>query len=133
MIDMSRMPTSDMFSVRGIGVALIVSTSTFLPHLLDAFLVRHAETLLFVHDQEAEIAELDVLRQQAVRADDDVDLAGGEIDERALLLGLALEPADHVDAHREAGEAFPAASSGAETPAPSSARETPPACPPSPP
>ena len=30
MIDMSRMPTSDMFSVRGIGVAVIVSTSTFL-------------------------------------------------------------------------------------------------------
>ena len=29
MIDMSRMPTSDMLSVRGIGVALIVSTSTF--------------------------------------------------------------------------------------------------------
>ena len=28
MIDMSRMPTSDMFSVRGIGVAVIVSTST---------------------------------------------------------------------------------------------------------
>ena len=26
--DMSRMPTSDMFSVRGIGVAVIVSTST---------------------------------------------------------------------------------------------------------
>jgi hypothetical protein len=30
MIDMSRMPTSDMFSVRGIGVAVIVRTSTFL-------------------------------------------------------------------------------------------------------
>ena len=28
MIDMSRMPTSDMLSVRGIGVAVIVSTST---------------------------------------------------------------------------------------------------------
>ena len=28
--DMSRMPASDMFSVRGIGVAVIVSTSTFL-------------------------------------------------------------------------------------------------------
>ena len=28
MIDMSRMPASDMCSVRGIGVAVIVSTST---------------------------------------------------------------------------------------------------------
>jgi hypothetical protein len=34
--DMSRMPTSDMFSVRGIGVAVIVSTSTFLRICLSA-------------------------------------------------------------------------------------------------
>ena len=89
MIDMSRMPTSDMFSVRGIGVALIVSTSTLLAELLDLLLVRDAEALLLVHDQQAEIAELHVLRQQPVRADDDVDLAGGEVGERLLLLGLA--------------------------------------------
>ena len=57
MIDMSRMPTSDMFSVRGIGVALIVSTSTFLRQLLDLLLVRDAEALLLVDDEEAEIAE----------------------------------------------------------------------------
>jgi hypothetical protein len=33
--DMSRMPTSDMFSVRGIGVAVIVSNVDFLPQLLE--------------------------------------------------------------------------------------------------
>ena len=88
MIDMSRMPTSDMFSVRGIGVALIVSTSTFLRICLMLLLVRHAEPLLLVDDEQPEIAELDVLREQAVRADDHVDLAGGEIGERLLLLRL---------------------------------------------
>ena len=58
MIDMSRMPTSDMLSVRGIGVALIVSTSTFFLQLLDLLLVRDAEPLLLVDDEQAEIAEL---------------------------------------------------------------------------
>ena len=57
------------------------------PQLLDLLLVRHAEPLLLVDDEQAEIAELDVLRQQPVRADDDVDLAGGQIRERLLLLG----------------------------------------------
>ena len=53
-----------------------------LPQLLDLLLVRDAEALLLVDDEQPEIAELHVLRQQAVRADDDVDLAGGEIGER---------------------------------------------------
>ena len=53
-----------------------------LPQLLDLLLVRDAEPLLLVDDEQAEIAELDVLRQQAVGADDDVDLAGGEVGER---------------------------------------------------
>ena len=57
-----------------------------LPHLLDLLLVRDAEPLLLVDDEQPEVAELDVLRQQPVRADDDVDLAGGEIGERLLLL-----------------------------------------------
>ena len=60
----------------------------FLPELLDPFLVSHAEPLLFVDDEQSEIAELHVLRQQAVRADDDVDLAGGQIGERLLLFRL---------------------------------------------
>ena len=88
MIDMSRMPTSDMFSVRGIGVARHRQHVDLLAQLLDPLLVRDAEALLLVDDEQPEVAELDVLRQQPVRADDDVDLAGGEIVERLLLLGL---------------------------------------------
>ena len=106
MIDMSRMPTSDMCSVRGIGVARHREHVDLLPQLLDLLLVRDAEALLLVDDEQAEVAELDVLRQQAVRADDDVDLAGREIGERLLLLRLRAEAADHVDADGEAGEAL---------------------------
>ena len=43
--------------------------------LLDPLLVRDAEALLFVDDEEAEVLEVDVLRQEAMRPDDDVDLA----------------------------------------------------------
>ena len=50
--------------------------------LLDPFLVRHAEPLLFVHDEQAQVAEADVLGEQPVRADQDVELAfsGGRQD-----------------------------------------------------
>ena len=41
--------------------------------LLQPLLVRDAEMLLLVHHQQPEIGELDRLRQQRVRADDDVD------------------------------------------------------------
>ena len=53
--------------------------------LLDVLLVRHAEALLLVHDQQAEILELHVLAQQPVRADHEVALAGGEVGERLAL------------------------------------------------
>ena len=43
--------------------------------LLQPLLVPDAEMLLLVDDQQAEVLELDRLRQQRVRADDDIDLA----------------------------------------------------------
>ncbi len=43
--------------------------------LLEVFLVRHAEALLFVNDDQPQILELDILRNQAVGADDDIHLA----------------------------------------------------------
>jgi hypothetical protein len=76
----------------------------FLAHLLDAFLVRHAEALLFVDDEQAKISKGHILGEQAVCADDDVQLAGREIGENLLLFGLRPEAADHFRAHREAGE-----------------------------
>ncbi len=66
--------------------------------------MRDAEPLFFVDDQQSEIAKLDVLRQQSVRADDDVDLAGGEIGDRFFLLLLGAKAADHLDANRKPRE-----------------------------
>ena len=64
-----------------------------------------AEALLLIHDHQAEIAELDVLREQAVGADGDIDLALGQVGQRRLeFLGRA-EAAEHLDAHRERLEA----------------------------
>ncbi len=65
--------------------------------LLDALLVRDAEALLLVDDEQAQVLEVHVLREQAVRADDDVDLAVLEADERLLLLLLGLEARERPD------------------------------------
>ena len=40
---------------------------------LELLLVAHAEAVFFVDDDQAEILEMHVLLQQAVRADDDID------------------------------------------------------------
>ena len=48
----------DMCSVRGMGVAESVSTSTCLADILDRLLVRHAEALLLVDNEQAQILEL---------------------------------------------------------------------------
>ena len=75
-------------------------------HLLEPLLVHHAEALLFVDDDQAEIAKDDVFLQQAVRADDDVDLAVGEVAQASpAVLCLRLEARELVDAHRKAREA----------------------------
>ena len=54
----------------------------FLAHLLEAFLVAHAEALFFIDDEQAEVLELDVFGKQAVGADEDVDLAGFDASRR---------------------------------------------------
>ena len=74
-LEISRMPSSDMCSVRGIGVAVIVSTSTVAPQPLEHLLVLDAEPLLLVDDRQAEVLEAHVLLHQPMRADDDVHLA----------------------------------------------------------
>ena len=57
------MPVRLISSVRGIGVADIVSTSTLVLQLLDALLVLDAEALLLVDDEQAEVLELDAVRR----------------------------------------------------------------------
>ncbi len=68
-------------------------------HLLEPFLVRHAEPLLFVDDDEAEVLEPYVLLEQPVRPDDDVDGAVGEPLHDLALLAFRPEAAQHLDAN----------------------------------
>ncbi len=72
--------------------------------LLDALLVAHAEALLFVHHQQAEILEHDVLRKDAMRADDDVHFALGQALQHFGDFLLVAKAAEHFDAHREGRE-----------------------------
>ncbi|MBM7804099.1 hypothetical protein JOE58_003350 [Curtobacterium luteum] len=74
--------------------------------LLELVLVLDAEALLLVDDDEPDVLELDVLRQDPVRADDDVDGAVREARDRLLRLLLRLEPAERPEVHGEAGEAL---------------------------
>ena len=67
-----------MWSVRGIGVAVSVSDVDVGAQRLQPLLVLDAEALLLVDDDEAEVVEHDVLRQEPVRPDDDVDGAVGQ-------------------------------------------------------
>ena len=67
--------------------------------------MRDAEALLLVDDEQAEILELHRFLQQLVRADDEVDLAGGQVVERLFLLLRRAEPGEDVDRDRERREA----------------------------
>ena len=68
------------------------------PHLLEPLLVGHAEALLLVDHDEPQVAELDVLGQQPVRADDQVDRPGGEPGEDLPLMLGVHEARQHPDA-----------------------------------
>ena len=90
MEDISRIPDSAMLSVRGIGVADSVSTSTFLLISLSVSLVPDAEPLFLVHDEQTEILELDLLVEQLVRADNQIDRARLQLFEQRSLLRTGL-------------------------------------------
>ena len=90
-----------MCSVRGIGVAESASTSTSSRSEREQLLLRDAEALLLVEDDEAELLRDHVAREDAVRADQDVDLALGEVAQDLLRLGRGAEARDHLDADRE--------------------------------
>ena len=94
---MSRTPTSARFSVRGMGVAESVRTSTSVLQLLEALLVGHAEALLLVDHDEPQVPEADVLAEQPVRADDDVHAARREAGQRLVLLGAGHEAGQRAD------------------------------------
>jgi hypothetical protein len=104
MIERSRSPAIAMLSVRGIGVAVSVSRCTS-ARSLQTLLLAHAEALLLVDDDEAEVLELHVFLQQAVGADDHVDLALGQLEQLGLDLLRGLEARQHFDPQRPVGEA----------------------------
>ncbi len=68
-----------MCSVRGIGVAVSVRTSIDSRSVFELFLMLHSETLFLVDDEKSQILEANVFLQNAVRADKDIDLAGGSL------------------------------------------------------
>ena len=55
----------------------------------------HAKTLFFIHNQKAEIAKLHILGQDAMRADQQVDLAILQPLNDFLLFFWAAETAEH--------------------------------------
>ena len=50
-----------------------------LAHLFQAFFVGYTEPLFFVDDQDAEVLKFYVLREKAMRADNDVHFSGFKI------------------------------------------------------
>ena len=72
--------------------------------LLELFLVRDAEMLLLVDDDQAEILELDGLAEQRMGADDDVDGAVGEAFLGFGEFGCGDEPRGLRDLHRIAAQ-----------------------------
>ena len=101
MSDRSRIPDRLIWSVRGIGVAVIVSTSTVFAELLQPLFVRDAEALLFVDDHQSQVLEFEVFGQQAVRPDHDIDCPGADGVERLRLLFGRPEAREHIDLERE--------------------------------
>ena len=73
--------------------------------LLELFLVRHAEALLLVDDEQSEVLEVQSLLQQRVRADEQVDLPLRRALQNLFLLRRRLEAREHLDRHRKAAEA----------------------------
>ena len=67
---------------------------------LASVLVRHAEALLFIHDQQAELFPADVLGQHPMGADDDIATAVFERADHPGLFGFRDEAREHLDAQR---------------------------------
>ena len=66
-----------MATVRGIGVAVMTSTcGGQLAAAAQRVPLLHAEPVLLVHHDQAEVGEPDAVLDQRVRADDDAGLAG---------------------------------------------------------
>jgi hypothetical protein len=76
------------------------------PHQLQLLLVSDSEPLLLIDHDEAEVSERDVVRQQAVSADENVELSFRRRARDLFLLRGAAESADDFDVHWELGHAL---------------------------
>ena len=106
MIDMSRMPTSDMFSVRGIGVALIVSTSTFFRICLIFSLCatpNRCSSSTTSRPRSRNSTSFDSSRCVPTMMS---TLPAARSASAAACSALRAEAADHLDADRKAGESL---------------------------
>ena len=72
-------PSNDSASVRGMGVAVRVATSTSARRRLSAPSCCTPKRDALVDDRQAQALELHLLRKELVRADDDIDLAGFQL------------------------------------------------------
>ena len=73
-------------------------------HRFDTLFMPHAKPVLFVDDQQPEIAQLHLALQQLVGADQDIDFAFRGLLEDLRLLFSAAEAGEHFDAYRPVGE-----------------------------
>ena len=124
----SRSPYTVIAAVRGIGVAVITSTSgTVAAGLLpQRGALLDAEPVLLVDDDDAEAVELDPLLDQRVGADDDVDRCRRPSPASTPpALGAAHPVGQQLDAQRPVGEQV---RRGRAPRSPSSSRRTPAAC-----
>ena len=74
------------------------------PGLLQAGPLPHAELVLLVDHDQAELGELDVLLHDGLRADDQVELAGGDLGERLAALGRRQRSGQQPPADAAGGE-----------------------------
>ncbi len=70
-----------------------------------ALLLLHPEAVLLIHNHQAQIVKLHILLQQLMRADDDVQLALGQIAQGLRLLLAGAEARQLAHPHREFGKA----------------------------
>ena len=94
MIEISRSPPIAMCSVRGIGVAVSVSTSTCVRSSLSRSLCVTPKRCSSSMTSRPRSLKRTSARQQAVRADDDVDLALGQRPRRSRVCSALLRKRD---------------------------------------
>ena len=68
-------------------------------HRFDTLFMTHAETVLFIDDQQSQIFQLHITLQQFVRADQNINFPFGNLFQDLRLLFGATEAGKHLDAH----------------------------------